>query len=149
MLFTNHKEIREGKVVPKNINLKIKAIMVLPIRLVNSMRFTKKLIVSFGNPICCPSVCLNTEKTGKKPFREDMKSNIDWGTWLDFSKKKGRFIYVSRILTFHRVHHQSETSKLIEDHERVKEDYEMFCRIWPKWLAKCIMIFYKHAQDAN
>ena len=149
MLFTNHKEIRNGKIVNKNINLKIKSIMILPVRFFNNIKFTKKLILSFGNPISCPSVCLNTEKTGKTPFKEDMKSNIDWGTWLEFAKIKGRFIYLNKILTFHRVHSDSETSKLIKNNQRVQEDYEMFCRIWPKWFAKLIMKFYKHAQDAN
>ena len=149
MLFTNHKEIRNGQIVKKNINLKIKSIMTFPIRFFKSSKFVKKLILSFGNPVSCPSVCLNIEKVGKKPFREDMKSNIDWGTWLDFAKLDGSFIYLKKILSFHRVHSETETSKCINNNKRVEEDYEMFCRIWPKWFAKFIMIFYKHAQDAN
>ena len=114
------------------------------------VKLSKKiLILKFGNPISCPSVCLNTEIVGKRPFREDMNSNIDWGTWLDFANYKGSFIYLKKFLTFHRIHQESETTKCINSNERVKEDYEMFCRIWPKWFAKFIMIFYKHAQDAN
>lgn len=149
MLFTNHKEIRDGKIVKKNLNLKIKSIMTFPISIINRPRWVKRLILKFGNPISCPSVCLNTEIVGKRPYREDMKSNIDWGTWLDFADKKGSFIYLTKILTYHRVHSESETTKCINDNGRVQEDFEMFCRIWPKWFAKFIMIFYKHAQDAN
>ena len=149
MAFTNHKEIRDGKVVKKNLNLKIKSIMTFPITIFKRPKFFKKLILSFGNPISCPSVCLNTDVVGKRPFREDMDSNIDWGTWLDFSEKKGSFIYLKKILVFHRVHNNSATTECINDNKRVKEDYEMFCRIWPKWFSKFIMIFYKHAQDAN
>lgn len=149
MLFTNHKEIRNGEVVKKNINLIIKSIMTFPIRIMKRPRFMKRLILKFGNPISCPSVCLNTEIVGKRPFREDMDSNIDWGTWLDFADKKGTFIYLNEVLTFHRVHGESATSKCIDSNKRIKEDYEMFCRLWPKWFAKFIMIFYKHAQDAN
>ena len=149
MIFTNHKEIRDGKVVNKNLNLKIKAILTFPIRIIKRPRWAKRLILKFGNPISCPSVCLNTEITGKKPYREDMKSNIDWGTWVDFADKKGAFIYLNKILTFHRVHNNSETSNCINNNKREEEDYEMFCRLWPKWFAKFIMIFYKHAQDAN
>ena len=149
MLFTNHKEIRNGKIVKKNLNLKIKVIMTFPIRIFKKSKFIKKLILHFGNPISCPSVCLNTEIVGNRPFREDMNSNIDWGTWLDFANKKGSFIYLNEILTFHRVHSESATTKCIDSNKRVQEDYEMFCRMWPKWFAKFIMIFYKHAQDAN
>ena len=149
MAFTNHKEIRDGKVVKKNLNLKIKSIMTFPITIFKRPKFFKKLILSFGNPISCPSVCLNTDIVGKRPFREDMDSNIDWGTWLDFSEKKGSFVYLKKILVFHRVHNNSATTECINDNKRVKEDYEMFCRIWPKWFSKFIMIFYKHAQDDN
>lgn len=149
MIFTNHQEIRDGKVAKKNINLKIKAVLTFPIRIVKRPRWAKRLILRFGNPISCPSVCLNTEKVGKRPYREDMSSNIDWGTWVDFADRKGSFIYLNKILTFHRVHSESETSNCINNHKRIEEDYEMFCRLWPKWFAKLIMIFYKHAQDAN
>lgn len=149
MLFTNHKEIRDGQVVKMNINLKIKWLMLLPLRIFKKTKFIKKLILSFGNPISCPSVTVNTKLAGKRPYREDMNSNIDWGTWLDWAEKKGAFIYVTPYLTFHRVHSGSETSNCINNNKRVKEDYEMFCRIWPKPIAKFIMIFYKHAVDAN
>ena len=88
MIFTNHKEIRDGKIVDKNINLKIKAIMTFPIRIIKRRRFVKRLILRFGNPISCPSVCLNTEVVGKRPYKEDMYANIDWGTWLEFADKK-------------------------------------------------------------
>ena len=149
MIFSNHKEIRDGKIVKKNINLKIKSLMIVPVRLFKKIKLFKRIILKFGNPISCPSVCLNTEIVGKHPFREDMDSNIDWGTWLDFANYKGSFIYLKKILTFHRIHQESETTKCINSNKRVQEDYEMFCRMWPKWFAKFIMIFYKHAQDAN
>lgn len=149
MIFTNHKEIRNGKVAKKNINLKIKSLMMLPLKISNKSNITKKMTLYFGNPISCPSVTLNTKVLGKKPYREDMFSNIDWGTWLDFLKFKGRFVYEKTILTYHRVHQASETSRLINNQKRVQEDYEMFCRIWPKPIAKFIMIFYKNAVKAN
>lgn len=149
MLFTNHKEIRDGKIVKMNINLKIKLIMLFPLRIFKKSKFIKKLVLSFGNPISCPSVTLNKKKVGDKPYKEDMASNIDWGTWLEWSKIKGAFIYVTPYLTFHRVHSGSETSNCINNNKRIQEDYEMFCRIWPKPIAKFIMIFYKHAVDAN
>ena len=149
IICTNHKEIRDGKIIKKNLNLKIKAMMMIPIILNKQSKFMKKLMCSFGNPISAPSVCLNTKIVGKRPYREDMKSDIDWGTWLDLTQKKGSFVYIKKVLTFHRVHMNSETSKCIEESNRTKEDYEMFCRIWPKWFAKFLMVFYKYAQRAN
>ena len=149
MVFTNHKEIRNGKVVKKNINLKIKALMMLPLKISNKSKVTKKMTLYFGNPICCPSVMLNTKILTKRPYREDMLSNIDWGTWLDFLKYKGRFVYEKTLLTYHRVHPNSETSRLINNKKRIQEDYEMFCRIWPKPIAKFIMFFYKYSVLAN
>ena len=149
MVFTNHKEIRDGKIVKKNINLIIKSILVSPIRIFKKPRWAKRLILKFGNPISCPSVCLNTKKVGKRPYREDMNSNIDWGTWIDFADIKGAFVYVSKIVFYHRIHEESETSNCINSNKREKEDFEMFKRLWPEWFAKFIMIFYKHAEDAN
>lgn len=149
MLFTNYKEIRNNVIVRKNFNLIIKSIMLIPIMIFKKSKWAKMIILRFGNPICCPSVCLNVNKTGIKAFKEDMKSNIDWGTWIELANQKGAFIYLKKALTFHRIHINSETSKCIENNERIKEDYEIFCRLWPKWFAKFIMIFYKHAQDLN
>ena len=149
MLCTNHKEIRNGKIAKKNLNLKIKSIMMIPIIINKRSKFTRKLMCSFGNPVSTPSVCVNTAVLGKRPYREDMKSNIDWGSWLDWIEKKGSFIYIRKVLTFHRVHQDSETSKCIGENNRTKEDYEMFCRIWPKWFAKFLMIFYKNAEKRN
>ncbi len=132
-----------------NFNLKIKWLMLLPFRIFKKSKFIKRMVFSFGNPISCPSVTLNTKVVGKTPYREDMNSNIDWGTWADFIDKKGSFVYVTPYLTFHRVHEESETSNCINNNIRVKEDYEMFCRFWPKPIAKFIMIFYKNAVKAN
>lgn len=149
MVCTNHKEIRNGQIAKKNLNLKIKAVMMLPIIINKRLKVTKRLMCSFGNPVSTPSVCINTELLGKKPYKEDMKSNIDWGSWYEWSNYKGSFVYIRKVLTFHRVHSESETTNCIESNSRYQEDYEMFCRIWPKWFAKFLMKFYKHAQDAN
>lgn len=149
MLFTNHKEIRNGKIIKKNINLKIKNIMTFPLKVSNKSSVTKKMLLCFGNPISCPSVTLNLKKVGKKPYREDMFSNIDWGTWLDFIKIKGNFVYIDKIVFYHRIHENSETSNLINNKKRVEEDYQIFCRIWPKTIAKFINFFYKNSVKAN
>lgn len=143
------KKLEIGKIVPKNLNLKIKSIMILPVRLFKRSKLSKKLMLYFGNPISCPSVTLNKEKVGSSPFKEDMNSNIDWETWLEFIKYKGAFVYLKQFLTYHRVHLDSETTKCINMGKRYEEDMQVFCKIWPKWFAKFIMFFYKNAEKNN
>jgi glycosyltransferase involved in cell wall biosynthesis len=149
MIYTNGREIREGKIVKKNINLKIKALLVIPTRIFKRWKIAKRLTLYFGNAISCPSVTFNTKKVGNKPYMENMRSNIDWETWIDFIKYKGAFIYLKDELTYHRVHSESETSRCIKNNKRLEEDREVFCELWPEWFVKFIMIFYKHAADAN
>jgi glycosyltransferase involved in cell wall biosynthesis len=149
MIYTNGKEIRNGKIVKKNINLKIKALLVIPTRIFKRSKFAKKLTLYFGNSISCPSVTLNTKIVGKNPYMENMKSNIDWETWIEFIKYKGAFVYLKEELTYHRVHSESETSRCIKDNKRLEEDRKVFCKLWPKCFVKFIMFFYKHAVDVN
>ena len=147
--FGNQTELRDGKKIKNNINLIIKRILLFPLFISNKSKFMKKLVISFGSPICCPSVMVNTEILGKKPYRTDMRCNIDWGSWLKFVDYKGRFAYTGKYVMSHRIHNSSETTAAIGDNIREKEDYEMFCRIWPKWFAKFLMIFYKNATKSN
>ena len=50
---------------------------------------------------------------------------------------------------YHRIHEQSATTATIADNARSKEDYEMFCKFWPKWIAKIIEYFYKKGEASN
>ncbi len=85
----------------------------------------------------------------KKPFISGMKSNLDWYTWYEFSKKPNSFIYIDKELMCHRIHDQSETSNLIGNNVRLQEDYEMFKKFWPTPIAKLLMFFYKNAIKTN
>ena len=78
-----------------------------------------------------------------------MKSNIDWQAWEEISIKKGEFAYVSVPCMAHRIHEESETSIILGDNARSKEDYEMFCKFWPKWMAKIIVKFYSKSEKSN
>ena len=49
----------------------------------------------------------------------------------------------------HRIHEESETSNLIENNVRLEEDYQMFRRYWPEWIAKILMNKYKDAVKTN
>lgn len=147
--FTDYREIKNGEVLPLTTNLKIKKLMLKPVKIFSKSKLIRKLSIAFGNSICCPSVTLNTEILGKTPYVTEMKSNLDWDSWLEFSKHKGRFAYINKELMCHRIHEESETSNLIGNNVRLEEDYEMFCKFWPKPIAKLLMRKYKNAIKTN
>lgn len=147
--FTKYKEIKNGEVIDLTRNLKIKEIMLLPFRFFKKSKFIKKLILSLGSPICCPSVTLNTDKVGKTPFIIGMKSNLDWNTWVTLADAKGKYIYINKYLMYHRIHQESETSKTIVDNVRLEEDYMMFRKFWPKFIADILIKKYRRAIETN
>ena len=146
--FGNYREIKNGKIIPLTKNLKIKKILQKPLIKYGDKNWAKNFALKFGTSICCPCVTLNTKKTGKTPYVLGFKSNLDWETWYELSKK-GKFLYINEEIMCHRIHEESETSNLIENNIRLKEDYEMFKKFWPKPIAKFIMHFYKDAVKTN
>ena len=103
-----------------------------------------------GNPISCPSVTYIREHLPATVFIPGFKSNIDWQAWESLSKSKGEFVYERRPLTWHRIHLESETSVTINNGNiRAQEDYAMFLKFWPKWMAKFIMRFYIKGEESN
>ena len=151
LFFTDYEELRNGKRVHDNRNLKIKRIMLLALKgwSLRNSRFVRRRILSMGNPICCPSVTYVKEKTGETIFSTEMKVSLDWDQWEKQSWKKGAFVYSPKVLMLHRVHEGSETTKLIEDHTRTKEDLEMFRRFWPERIAKWLAGRYARSEESN
>lgn len=49
----------------------------------------------------------------------------------------------------HRIHEDSETSAIIGDNKRTEEEYEMFCKFWPDFIAKILIIPYSLSQKSN
>ena len=147
--FTDYRELKNGEIIPLTKNLKIKKKLLIPVKLFPKSKLCKRLSLSFGSPICCPSVTLNTEKLGKTPYKMEFKCDLDWDSWLEFSKYKGYFAYIPKELMQHRIHEESETSNLIENNVRLEEDYEIFKRLWPNWIAKILMSKYKEAIKTN
>ena len=147
--FTDYNEIKNEKIIPLTTNLKIKKFLLSPLKFNGKLRINKKISIAFGSSICCPSVTINTKILGKTPYKTKMKCDLDWDSWYEFSKIKGRFLYINKPLMQHRIHEESETSNLIENNIRLEEDYEMFKRFWPNWIAKKLMNKYKNARKTN
>lgn len=151
LCFTNSKELRNKQIVEKNTLLNIKNLMNYPLRfkILQNMKLCRRIILSFGNPLCCPSVTLNKAIVGKQPFNESMKSSLDWEAWYKLSQKKGAFIYIPKRLVIHRISEESTTTNTIANGMKVQEDYEMFCKYWPKAIAKIIFKFYSKSMASN
>lgn len=150
--FANYKELRNGKIMEKGTMVAIKRLLLIPMRIKSFQGscFMKRLSLRFGNPIACWSVCYVKEKLPEVVFVSNMRSNLDWEEWEKLSREKGEFVYSPQVMTYHRVHEGSETSNTINNGNiRAKEDYEMFLKFWPEWLAKFIMKFYIKAEKCN
>ncbi|MDE7422307.1 MAG: glycosyltransferase [Lachnospiraceae bacterium] len=149
--FNNYNEIREGVEVQKNQLLTIKRFMLIPLipKLFQKSPFVRRRVLSMGCPILCPSVLYVTQRMPNPLFTSNMRASLDWEQWEKLSRLKGEFLYSTKILTCHRIHKDSETSAALGDSARIIEDYEMFCKFWPKWIAKIIKYFYAKSEKSN
>lgn len=149
--FSGYAELRNGEKTYNNTLLKIKRLMLSPLRLKHFWRskFVRRRILSLGCPICCPAVTFVRGKVGENPFTNDYLSDIDWQQWEIQSRKKGSFVYNKKPLMCHRIHEKSATTEIIGDSKRSKEDFDMFCKFWPKWIAKIISGIYSKSEDSN
>lgn len=149
--FTDYFEIRRGKTITRNKLLKIKRIMLKPltVKWMQNKKIVRRRILAFGCPICCPSVTIAKKNVKKAPFSVGFRSDEDWEAWEKISKLKGEFLYDAGILMAHRIHEESETSVILGENARYTEDYEMFCKFWPKWIAKTMVKFYSMSEQSN
>ncbi len=147
--FSDYREIKNGEEIKLTTNLKIKKILLFPLRFFRKSKFIRSRVLSLGSSICCPSVTVNTEVAGKTPYKTSLKCDLDWDTWNEMTKYKEGFLYIPKELMCHRIHEESETSNLIQNNIRLEEDIIMLEKFWPKPLAKFIMKFYKKAINTN
>ena len=151
LYFTDYAEIRKGKEIRTNQLLKIKRMMlwILRFKWAQRSRFIRRRILSLGSPICCPSVTLIKKELKGLPFAKGFRSDEDWEAWEKISRQKGAFIYNKQILMGHRIHGDSETTAILGDLARSAEDYEMFCKFWPKPIAKILTKVYSTSENSN
>lgn len=149
--FCDYGEIRNGIKTLNTKMLRIKRLMLSPLRFVpfQKMKWIRRRILSFGDPICCPSVAFARNNLPEPVFSVKFRAAEDWQAWEKLSRLKGEFVYIYQPLVFHRIHEGSETSIIIGDNVRTKEDYEMFCMFWPKPIAKLLVRFYASSQKSN
>lgn len=149
--FTDYGELREGTIVKNNKLLNIKRMMLYPLRskkLQNSI-FIRRRILSLGCPICCPSVTFVKKNLPEQIFFPGFRSDEDWQAWEILSRKHGAFVYCPEVSMYHRIHKDSETSVILGDSARSVEDYQMFCKFWPKPIAKVLTKIYSTSEKSN
>lgn len=151
IIFPNYYEIRNEKKQYTNTNLKIKRILLFPLRFKfwSSSKFIKRCALRFGSAICCPAVTFVKENVPKDKFSSDLTCNIDWYAWEKLSKLKGNFIYIPKRLMGHRISEESTTTEIINSGVRTKEDLYMFKKFWPDFIAKFINKFYVKSEKSN
>lgn len=151
ILFTDYYEIRTNQKMYANINLKIKRILLIPLRFQKSagFKFLKRSVLSLGNSICCPAVTFTKDKINLPLFECDFKCNVDWQAWEKLSKEPGKFIFINKKIMGHRVHDASTTTEIIKNNIRTEEDLVMFKKFWPAWCARIINKCYVKSEKSN
>lgn len=151
IFFTDYAELRNNHIVKTNTLLRIKRIMLFPLRfrIFWKNRWIRRRILSLGTPVCCPSVSFAKSNLPQEVFRNGFKADEDWEAWEMLSRYKGSFIFCNKILTYHRIHQESETTKILHDSKRGGEDYIMFCKFWPKPIARILTKMYGKSENSN
>jgi hypothetical protein len=150
--FTDYFEIFNDRLRRTNLTLLIKKLMLTPYFIFKSglkQALLKKIFLSFGSPIACPSVMYNTNNIRNFSFSRKYSLNLDWDAWLRLAEMKGDFVYINKKLMYHRIHRWSETTKGLSDHRRRVEDRRMFERIWGVYLAGILSRWYSLSYRSN
>ena len=109
----------------------------------------KLRLLSYGNPICCPSVMLNREMLADFRFPVGFQTNLDWMAWLNLARRPGGFVYIAERLVSKGIHAGSETTATIANRARDDEDRTIFNTIWPKSIAAALAALYRIGYRAN
>lgn len=149
IIFTDYYEIKNGNRVDSSSVLKVKRLMNKLVRVFPSWKFARRLVLAFGNSICCPAVTYSERALSDFKFDAAFRFACDWDAWERIGHKKGSFLYISSPLMGHRIHEGSETSKIMADGIRKKEEYTMFRRFWIKPIAKFLTKSYAKGADNN
>lgn len=149
--FSDYVEIRNDKKISSNKLLKIKRLMLMPLRIsmFQKNKIVRRMILSLGCPICCPSVTFFKKNIEGNPFQSGFRSDEDWEAWEKLSRVKGDFVYVPKKLMGHRIHEESETTNILGDNARQKEDYIMYKKFWPECIAKRLAKVYSLSEKSN
>ncbi|HUC78526.1 MAG TPA: glycosyltransferase family 2 protein [Vicinamibacterales bacterium] len=147
LIFTDATERIDGKsgeIANTRVKRAIANLAFLTNRSIDA-RWRKRLLLSFGNPIPCPSVMINRRMRPAFRFPEGWHSNLDWRAWLALASEPGAFVYVSRRLVTRTLHLDGATTRALED--RAREDARMFGELWPAPMAAALNRLYAPSRN--
>lgn len=148
--FTECFEIRKGKRVYRNKLLKVKELMDIGFRIFPRSKFVRKMVLSFGSAICCPAVTYAKKAYTNFEFDDSFSGGCgDWEAWLRLSDLDGDFLCVHKPLVGHRIHEESDTSKLIGNDLRGQDELRILKSRWPEWFACWLFKRYHTACKSN
>ena len=151
IFFSDYGELRNDIACDSSQLLEIKRMLLRPLRKApsRSKRLAKRAALAFGSAICCPAVTYCRPYLPDPLFVTSMKCDLDWEAWERFSNLEGSFVYAPEILMRHRIHEGSETTALIKDATRSKEDLAMLKKFWPAPVAELVNRLYSGSQESN
>lgn len=149
IIFTRAYDIKGNFAITKSLNLVIKNMLCWPLAISKKSRFTKRLLLSFGDPICCPAVTFVKGHYKLPVFESDLIATFDYWAWEKLSKNTYGFGYIKKSLMGHRIHEGSITTKAIGDNARAREEYMILSKFWPKPIAKIISSVYRLSERSN
>ncbi len=146
IVFTDYAEYIDGEMKRDSLNIKIKNLILSTHYLFKKnlkSKFFKRSLLSFGNPISCPSIFYVKKNIGNFKFLDEYKVSPEWEGLLRLARMKGRFIYVHNVLHAYRMHGGQITSVGLVDRKR--EDELVFNQLWIKPIAKLLIKLYYRA----
>lgn len=151
IIYSDYYEFRIDQKVMSNKLMRIKRMMNAPMtkKVFYGNRFVRRLMLSIGDPICCPAVTYVKDKVGERPFDTNFQNSCDYKAMVELAEKKGAFICVPKQLMAHRIHPGSTTTFNLSENIRQKEDLEIFCRFWPRPIAKLLNRVYATSERSN
>ena len=151
IIFSNYYDYKNCITVKKSKLLFVKRFLNFPLKFkfFQKSKFIRKRILSFGNPICSPTVTFNKDKVNEPVLKCPYRTSHDWYTWIGLCKNDGMFVYIKKPLLLRRINEQSETSLVIADNSKKNSDYEIFKLFWPDKIAKILSKIYSTSEKNN
>jgi glycosyltransferase involved in cell wall biosynthesis len=142
LAFTDATEVlagTTGELTNTRVKRAICAVAFLTSRAIHST-LRRRLLLSFGNPIPCPSVMINRRRLAQFRFPDGWRSNLDWRAWCTLAGEPGAFVYIPRRLVHRTLHTDAATTRALAD--RAREDALMFRELWPAPVAAVLNWLY-------
>lgn len=150
--FSDYSQISGSGVASSSLVVAVKKIILMsffPFRAVLKGTMSKRWVLSFGCPICCPTVMYNKSSIGRQVFDDSFKVNLDWKYWIDLAGVDGAFVYLKKHLLQYRAHGDTTTNIAIGSGLRRVEDARCFRLLWPKYIAWAIAEIYTLSYKKN